>query len=140
MTNTTMTRKAFFEAAATFFNASESSDAKALAYFAEEELRKMNEATEKRRNKPTKAALANAPLADAIVKTILADGATKLTTEITAALRELFPEMEISTQKTSGILRNLVNAGTITQEKIKVTGKGEQAAYTLAATDEEEAE
>ena len=132
MTTTTMTRKAFFETALELFAKTGNTE---LQEYATAELQKMEKASETRRNKPTKAALENAPLAAAIVETILADGSTKLTVEIAAALRELFPEMEISTQKTSGILRNLVKEGAVTTEKIKVVGKGEQSAYTIAATE-----
>lgn len=138
MTNTTMTRRDFFTTAIKFFEESGQTEMQA---FAEAELQKLDKANETRRNKPTKAAEANAPLAKAIVDTVLADGSTKTTAEIAEALRELFPaadgEKEISTQRTTPILRKLVEDGELIVEDVKVPKKGVQKAYTIAPTDEQ---
>lgn len=101
------------------------------------ELEKLNKANETRRNKPSKAAEANAPLAVAIVETILADNSTKTTAEIAALLRELFPaeegEKEISTQRTTPILRKLVEDDILKVTDVKIPKKGTQKAYALAS-------
>lgn len=130
---TTMTRRDFLTSAIKFF---EESGLTEMQAFAEVELQKLDKANEARRNKPTKAATANVPLVEAIIETVLADGSTKTTSEITAELRELFPvtsddEKEVSTQRVSAIMRKLVEDSSVTVSDVKIPKKGTQKAYTL---------
>ena len=88
------------------------------------------EMVEKRTNanrKPTKAELerkeANAKVKEAILGVLVKDE-PKTASVIGEAL-------DISTQKASSLLRQLVDAGSVEKTDVKVTGKGTQKGYTL---------
>ena len=89
---------------------------------ANEMLIKLDAENEKRRNRVSKKALENEPIKDAICG-VLTDE-PKTATEIGA-------EVEISTQKASALLRQLVEAGKANKVDVKVKGKGTQKGYTL---------
>lgn len=91
--------------------------------FAANEIAKMDAANAKRKEKVSKAAIANAPIMDRIVDEILGTDA-KTATDIAAVL-------EVSVQKASSLLRALVNDGRATQTEVKVAKKGMQKGYTL---------
>ena len=84
----------------------------------------MDAANAKRREKPSKKALENAPLVDKIVNEILGEEALTAT-DIAAALG-------VSVQKASALARIAVKNGKANVTDVKVTGKGMQKAYTLA--------
>ncbi len=69
----------------------------------------------------------NKPVADAIVKA-LAEG-RMLSTDLAKYIGQ-------STQKVNGVAGEMVKLGMLVKEKIKVKGKGELTAYSLAPTDE----
>ena len=85
-------------------------------------LEKMDTAIANRKNKPSKTALANAPILEAITGRLTAEAQTA--SEIGAAL-------EISTQKASSLLRQLVASGVAVSTEVKGP-KGVVKAYTLA--------
>ena len=90
---------------------------------AQERIDALDAANEKRKNRPSKKALENAPIMDAIVEKLTAEPQTA--TEIGKAI-------EISTQKASALLRKLVEEGKAVKEDVKVKGKGTQKGYTAA--------
>ena len=94
------------------------------AIFAAKELDKMNKALAKRRSKPTKAQIANAPIIEQIVSEILEEEEFKTASEISEIL-------EISVQKASAVLRQAVSEGKVEVEDVKVKGKGTQKGYRL---------
>lgn len=87
------------------------------------EIEKMDHVNEVRRNKPSKKALENAPLIEALVN--------ELTDEPQTAT--YFAEkFEISPQKASGLLGQIVKAGRATKVDVKIKGKGVQKGYLIA--------
>lgn len=95
-----------------------------LVEFAQAQIEKMDAANEKRRNTPSKTALANAPIMETIATEVL--GTEPMTATEVAAV------VEVSVQKASALLRALVNDGKAVSVDKVVTGKGKQKAYTLA--------
>ena len=95
-----------------------------LKLWAENEIGKMDKANEARRNKQSKKAAENAPLKEKIVAEILG------TEPVTASV--VGEKMEMSTQKASALLRQIVEAGQANKVDIKVPGKGTQKGYVLA--------
>jgi predicted Rossmann fold nucleotide-binding protein DprA/Smf involved in DNA uptake len=87
------------------------------------QLVKMDEANEKRKNKPSKKATENAPILESITNA--------LTTE-PAVAADIAAAVGISTQKASALLRQLVANGTAAQSEVKVPKKGTVKAYSLA--------
>jgi predicted HTH transcriptional regulator len=101
------------------------------AEFAAKELEKMDKALEKRRSKPTKAQIANAPIIQQIVSEILEEKKLKTASEIAEIL-------EISVQKASAVLRQAVSEGKVEVEDVKVKGKGTQKGYRLRSEEVDE--
>ena len=89
---------------------------------AKERIEKLDEENEKRKNRVSKKAKENAPIKEAIVAMLTDE--PKTATEIGAAV-------EISTQKASALLRQIVEAGQASKVDVKVKGKGTQKGYTL---------
>jgi DNA-binding transcriptional regulator YhcF (GntR family) len=100
------------------------------AEFAAKELEKMDKALEKRRSKPTKAQIANAPIIQQIVSEILEGKELKTASEIAEIL-------DISVQKASAVLRQAVSEGKVEVEDVKVKGKGTQKGYRLRSQEVE---
>ena len=87
---------------------------------AQSELVKMDERNEKRKNSPSKTAIANEPIKAQIVEV--------LTTEpLTAS--DVANAVGISTQKASALLRQIEG---LTVTEVKVKGKGKVKGYALA--------
>lgn len=91
--------------------------------FAEEEIRKLDEALEKRKEKTSLKVAENAPLLDKIYEDILKED-EPVTATVVGEI------MEVSTQKASSLLRKLVEQGRAKSEDIKVAKKGTQKGYT----------
>lgn len=91
--------------------------------FAEEEIRKLDEALEKRKEKTSLKAAENAPLLDKIYEDILKED-EPVTATVVGEI------MEVSTQKASFLLRKLVEQERAKSEDIKVAKKGTQKGYT----------
>lgn len=108
-----------------FYNAILSADLNdELKAFAEEAIAKMDARNEKRSSKPSKTALANVPVKEAIVNFL---GGKE---NVTAA--DVAVGVEVSVQKASSLLRQMVADGVATVGEIKVPKKGKCKAYTLA--------
>lgn len=101
------------------------------AIFAAKELDKMDKALAKRRSKPSKAQIANAPIIEQIVSEILEEEEFKTASEISEILG-------VSVQKASALLRQAVSEGKVEVEDVKVKGKGTQKGYRLRREEVEE--
>lgn len=90
-------------------------------------LEKMDAANEARKNKPSKTALENAPIIEALTNALTADPQTAA---------DLATAVGISTQKASSLLRQIVASGVAVASDIKVPKKGACKGYSLAPVDE----
>lgn len=86
-------------------------------------LEKMDAANEARKNKPSKTALENAPIIEALTNALTADPQTAA---------DLGAAVGISTQKASSLLRQIVASGVAVASDIKVPKKGTCKGYSLA--------
>lgn len=116
-----MTNREFYTAIAAIDTLSED-----LRNFASDAITKMDLTNERRKAKPSKAAIANAPMVDKIVDTILSDK-VMTASEVAVAYGE-----GIKVQKASNLLRTAVAQGRATVEDVKVKGKGIQKGYRKA--------
>lgn len=108
-----------------FFNAIVSANVSdELTAFAQEAIAKLDKRNEARSSKPSKVALANAPVKEAIVA-FLAEHANAVASDIATGC-------EITTQKASALCRQLVEDGTLTSEEVKMPKRGKVKAYRLA--------
>lgn len=98
-----------------------------LKAYAEKALEKMAARLAARKEKMTPKQEANAALKEQILAYFTENPNTTLGA---AAVGEMF---EISTQKASPLLRQMVEAGALTVEDVKVTGKGTVKSYSLAS-------
>lgn len=113
-----MTNREFYNAIVTA-NLSDEMTEKAQALLAQIDAR-----NEKRASTPSKTAIANAPLKNAIVALFTDEVKTLTAPEVGAHL-------EVSTQKASALLRQMVEGGVLTAEEVKVPKKGKVKAYSL---------
>ena len=109
---TKMTKREFFEAVMALENV----DAE-LVLFAEQEIEKMNERNAKRKNTPSKTAIANEPIKAQIVEVL---------TETPQSASEIAEKVGISKQKCSALRRQIEG---LTVTEIKVKGKGKVKGY-----------
>ncbi len=108
-----------------FFNAIVSANVSdELTAFAQEAIAKLDKRNEARSSKPSKVALANAPIKEAIV--------AFLTENANAVAADIATGCEITTQKASALCRQLVEDGVLTSEEVKVPKRGKVKAYRLA--------
>lgn len=114
---TEMTKREFFEAVIEKVEDAE------LKLFAEKEIEKMNERNAKRKNTPSKVALANEPIKEAIRTYVI--GCEE--PQIASVIAE---KVEISTQKASALCRQLVADHYFDVTEVKVKGKGKVKAYS----------
>lgn len=112
-----MTKREFYEAIAKGEVTVE------MQELAVEYIEKMDESNEKRKTKVTAKQIENEAVKDKILAVLTAEGQTAST--VGAAV-------EISTQKASALLRQLVADGKVVQGEAKVEKKGLQKVYTLA--------
>lgn len=91
--------------------------------YAAAQIEKVHKANEKRRNTPSKTAIANAPIIEALTDALTAEAQTAA---------DLAAKVSISTQKASALLRQMVANGVAHSDSVKVPGKGEQKVYSLA--------
>jgi Fic family protein len=91
--------------------------------FALAAITKMDETNEKRKNKPSKNAEANAPIIASLTEALTADPQTAA---------DLAAVVGISTQKASSLLRQIVASGVAASMDIKVPKKGTCKGYALA--------
>ena len=88
---------------------------------AHEEIEKLNARNERRKNTPSKKAVENAPIIEAI-KNALVESDVPMTAS------EIAEKVEISTQKASALVKKIDD---VKVEDVKVKGKGTRKAYTL---------
>lgn len=112
-----MTNREFFEA---IINANINDE---LTAHAKDAIQKLDARNAKRSSKPSKTAIANEPV-KAMVLAYLAEHKGALTSEVGAGV-------EISTQKASALLRQLVADGKVTVADVKVPKKGTMKAYSI---------
>lgn len=96
--------------------------------YAEKALEKMAARLAARKEKMTPTQEANAELKEQILAYFMENPQTALGA---AATGEMFG---VSTQKASALLRQMVEAGALMVEDVKVTGKGTIKSYSLAST------
>ena len=96
---------------------------------AREELAKLDARNASKSSKPTKTQRENEPIAKAIVEAL--EGGEKLSVDLAT-------ELGITVNKVNGIALNLWKEGVLIKTKVKVKGKGEMTAYSLAPSDEGE--
>ena len=99
---------------------------------ATEELSKLDERNEKRRNAVTDNDKANAVIANDI-KSYLADNGATLSADIAKALN-------LSTSKVNGVAKIMVDKGELVSTKVKIKGVGERTQYSLPTAEGEEVE
>ena len=87
---------------------------------ATERLEKLDAENEKRKNRVSKKALENEPVKVRILEVLGEEPKTAT---------EIGKEVEISTQKASALLRQLVEDGKVEKTDVKVKGKGTQKGY-----------
>lgn len=95
--------------------------------FASAAIEKMDAANEKRKNKPSKTALENAPLVEKIIAEIVG------TEPVTAA--QVGETLGVTTNKASALLRAAVATGKVASIDVKVPGKGACKGYILVVTE-----
>lgn len=101
-----------------------------LVEFAAAAIEKMDNANAKRKNTPSKTAIANEPLKEQLLNEILSLEPMP-TNNVAAALG-------VSNQKASALLRQLVADGKVVAVEDKVPGKGKQKFYSLVDADDGE--
>ena len=99
--------------------------------FALAAIAKMDETNEKRKNKPSKTTVENAPIIEALTAALTSDPQTAA---------DLATAVGISTQKASSLLRQIVASGVATASDIKVPKKGSCKGYALATAEVTDAE
>ena len=108
-----MTRREMFEA---IVNGNITDE---VVEMAQNEIVKMDERNAKRKNTPSKTALANEPIKAQIVEVLTSEPQTA---------SEIAEKVEISTQKASALLRQIDG---VTVTEVKVKGKGKVKGYSL---------
>lgn len=102
-----------------------------LRDFATAAVTKMDNANEARKNKPSKTAVENAPVIEALTNALTSDPQTAA---------DLAAVVGISTQKASSLLRQIVTSGVAVSTDIKVPKKGSCKGYSLAPVAEDAGE
>lgn len=95
-----------------------------LTAFAQEAIAKLDKRNEARSSKPSKVALANAPIKEAILA-FVAENEDAIASAIATGC-------EVSVQKASTLCRQLVEEGKLTSQEVKVPKRGKVKAYRLA--------
>lgn len=93
-----------------------------LKNFALEGIKKLDHKNELRNSKPTKTAKENEPIKARITEILTTNDKPMLASEVASAV-------EISTQKASALLRQLVEGGVLAVDEVKVAKKGVQKIY-----------
>lgn len=100
-----------------------------ITEYASAELVKMDEANEKRKNKPSKKAEENAPIVASILEAL---------TETPTITADIAVAVGISTPKASALLRQLEEDGKVVKSDVKVPKKGTQKAWALVSVEDAE--
>ena len=113
-----MTRREFMEMVITETTNEE------IKAFAESEIEKMDKANARRSEKRAERKAENEPIKEKIFEVLNSEDVTLAS--------EVAEKVEISTQKASALLRQMVEDGKITSEDVKVKGKGKKKGYKVA--------
>lgn len=97
--------------------------------YAKEQLTKLDEKNEKRRNKLSKNQQNNEDIKTALLAALENDK-VYLASEVVGLVDGI-----TSTQKASALLRQLVESGNLTCEEVKITGKGKVKGYKIIQED-----
>lgn len=100
-----------------------------LKEFATTAIEKLDARNAARSSKPSKTAIANEPIKQAIIEFLQGKEPTTAP-DIAAGMGE-----GITHNKVSALARQLVNAGILTVEEVKVPKKGKMKAYSVVAAD-----
>ena len=122
-----MTRREFMEMVIDVASTEDAVITDDMVEFAKKEIAKLDERNAKRASKPSKTAVANEPIKEAI-KAFLSDKTDPMTA---SAIFEGVEECT-STQKASALCRQMVDSGILTSVDVKVKGKGKQKGYSIA--------
>lgn len=95
-----------------------------LKEFAEQGIVKLDNRNAKRSSKPSKTAIANAPIKLAILEFVGENGQ-----QVASVIAE---NLAITTQKASALCKQLVDEGKLVADEVKIKGKGKVKAYTVA--------
>lgn len=95
-----------------------------IADFAKSEIEKMDRKNELAKSRKSKKSAENEPIKEKIYSVLNSE-------EVTTA-SVVAEKVEISIQKASALLRQMVEDGRITVEDVKVKGKGKQKGYKVA--------
>lgn len=87
-------------------------------------LEKLDERNAKRAAKPSKTAIENQPIKEAIVSKLTESGKAMLSPEVAVAVG-------ITTAKASALLTQLVNDGKVVKVEVKVPKKGKMMSYSI---------
>lgn len=117
--STMMTKREFLNAVIANVEVAE------IAEFAKAEIEKMDARNAKRANTPSKTAIANEPIKEAIAQFL--DGK-----DAPMTAKEIGENVEISTQKASALCRQMVESGLLNVTDVKVKGRGNQKGYSKA--------
>lgn len=98
-------------------------DVEGIKTFAENELAKMDAANAKRKSKPTKAQVENAPLIKKLVEEVL--------TEEPQTAAEVAEVLGVTPAKVASLMRTVIANGDGHKQEVKVKGKGKRVGYTL---------
>lgn len=99
---------------------------------AAEALSKMDSANAKRKDKPSKAQVANAPIKQALMELLMENPNAKYTEN------ELGAALDITHNKAGSLARQLVAEGKATSAEIKIAKVGKRKVYSIAIEDGEE--
>ena len=114
-----MTNREFFNAV---INANVNDE---LTAHATAELEKLDARNAKRSSKPTKAQLENEPIKESLLEILAVQPMTA------SQIHEANPDL--STQKISSLCRQLVDAGKLTVQEVKIPKKGKQKQYSIVS-------
>lgn len=95
-----------------------------IADFARSEIEKMDRKNELAKSRKSKKSAENEPIKEKIYSVLNSE-------EVTTA-SVVAEKVEISTQKASALLRQMVEDGKVAVEDVKVKGKGKQKGYKIA--------
>lgn len=98
--------------------------------FAAAAIEKMDKRNSDRKSKPSKTAIANEPLKTAIVEFLNKEG-------FVATAADVGANLEMTTQKASALLRQLVESGEVKSFEVKIPKKGKCKAYSIVPKTEE---
>ncbi len=96
-----------------------------LIAFATAAIEKLDKRNSDRKSKPSKTAIANEPIKTAIFDYLNKEGFIATAADVAA-------NCEVTTQKASALLRQMVEAGILTSSEVKIPKKGKCKAYSLA--------